>query len=46
MFYRVVAVKFYQESERAALAGLRSGERISWKELKDSMNGHLSDRAE
>lgn len=40
MFYRVVAVKFYRESEREAVAGLRNGEdRITWKELKERMQG-------
>lgn len=39
MFYRVVAVNFYRESEREAVAGLRSGERIIWKDLKDMMQG-------
>ncbi|MCB5253413.1 MAG: SBBP repeat-containing protein [Candidatus Cloacimonadaceae bacterium] len=40
MFYRIVAVKFYRESEREAVAGLRSGEdRITWKVLKERMQG-------
>jgi PKD repeat protein len=40
MFYRVVAVKFYRESEREAVAGLRNGEdRITWKALKERMQG-------
>ena len=40
MFYRVVAVKFYRESEREAVAGPRNGEdRITWKVLKERMQG-------
>jgi hypothetical protein len=47
MFYRVVAVKFYRESEREALAGLRAADgSLTWGELKERMRGLRSSQIE
>ncbi len=47
MFYKIVAVKFYRDAEREALAGLRGKEgQITWQELKESLSGIQNGRSE